>query len=262
MLRLIETQAGEIRELKELLYAQGKELVELKKMIKGIAKDVSCTKDTSKKAEFMASYLVSLHSSNRQAQLETISNTIPPPSPSKSIANGPQIILDLSQCEPESIQKPFAEIRQLFHTSITDSPSTEGIKIKGMNKNAKREYRYFVFINTLEDETKARVHNKWVSTHFPEARMQSPISFPIKVNCARATAILDANTGKVAFNAKDSVSDSNSGLKITRIRLLSKLGTGKLYGSLVIYLADKDQAEALLGKGIVEIRGETAYTEA
>ena len=31
---------------------------------------------------------------------------------------------------------------------------------------------------------------------------------------------------------------------------------------MVIYLADKNQAEALLGKGVVEIGGETAYTEA
>ena len=31
---------------------------------------------------------------------------------------------------------------------------------------------------------------------------------------------------------------------------------------LVIYLADKDQAGAFLGKDVVEIRGETAYTKA
>ncbi len=92
--------------------------------------------------------------------------------------------------------------------------------------------------------------------------MQLPISFPVKVNRARPTAILDANTGKVAINAKDSVSDSNGRLKITRIGRLSKLRTGKPYGSLVIHLADKDQAEALFEKNVVEIGGETAYTEA
>ena len=102
LLGLTETQAREIKELKESLYVQRKELVKLKKMIKGIAKDASCTKDTSKKAESMASHLTSLHSSNRQTQSETILNTIPPPSPSKSVAKSPQIILDLSQYEPES----------------------------------------------------------------------------------------------------------------------------------------------------------------
>lgn len=195
LLGLLKAQAEEIRELKELLYAQGEELIELKNMIKSMAKDVSSTKDTSKKAESMASHLASLHSSNRQAPSEVSSSIIPPPFTSKSVAKGPQIALDLSQCEPESIQKPFAKIRQLFHTSITSSQGTEGIKIKGMNKDAKREHRYFVFFNTPEDEAKAQVHNKWVSAHFPQARMQSPISFPVKVNRARANAILDVNTG-------------------------------------------------------------------
>ncbi len=261
LLGFLKTQAEEIQELKELLYAQEKELAELKTMIKSIAKDVSSTKDTSKKAESMASHLASLHCSDRQASPEIIPNPVSLPSPPKSVSKDPQIVLDLSLCEPELIQKPFSEIRQVLHTSITESAGTEGIKVKGMNKDARKEHRYFVFFNTLEDETKARVHNKWVSTHFPKARMQPPISFPVKGNRARATAILDAATGKVAVNAKDVISDSNGGLKITRIGWLSKVGTGKLYGSLVIYLANKDEAETLLEKGVVEIGGETAYAE-
>lgn len=91
--------------------------------------------------------------------------------------------------------------------------------------------------------------------------MQSPISFSIKVNHARANEVLDANTGRVADNAKDSVSDSNSDLKIKRISWLSKLRTGKFYWSMVVYFANKQQADAFLEKSITEVRGETAYTE-
>lgn len=100
----------------------------------------------------MASHLALLHLSHHQASPVTVSNTTPMSFPPKSVAKGPQIVLDLSQCRPESIQKPFAKIRQLFHTSITGNPGIEGINIKGMNKDAKREYRYFVFFNTPEDE--------------------------------------------------------------------------------------------------------------
>lgn len=130
-----------------------------------------------------------------------------------------------------------------------------------MNKDAKKEHCYFVFFHTSEDEIKARVHSKWITSHFPQAKVQSPISFPIKVNRARANAVLDANTGRVADNAKDSVSNSNGGLKITWIGWLSKLGTGKLYRSMVVCLADKMQADAFLEKGVTEVGGETAYTE-
>lgn len=44
-------------------------------------------------------------------------------------------------------------------------------------------------------------------------------------------------------------------------RELSKLGIGKLYGSMVVCLADKKQADAFLEKGVIEVGGETAYTE-
>lgn len=244
-----------------MLYAQGEELSELKAIIKGIAKGVSSTKDISEKAESMASHLAYFHRSSRQVLPKIIFNPIFPPLPPKSVLKGPQIVLDLSLCESETIQKPFAEIRQKLHKLITESAGTEGINIKGMNKNANRENRYFVFVNTIEDETKARVHSQWVSSHFPKAKMSPPISFPVKVNRARASAILDTATGKVAINAKDIISDSDGGLRITQVGWLSKIGTGKLYGSLVIHLASKDKAEALLEKGVVEIGGETAYTE-
>lgn len=130
-----------------------------------------------------------------------------------------------------------------------------------MNKDAKRKYRYFVFFNTLEDEIKTQVYNKQVSTHFLEVKMQSSISFPVKVNQIQATTILDIHSRKIAIYAKDGVSNSNGGLKIIQIGWLSKVEIEKLYESLVIYLANKNQVEALLGKRIMKIRGETAFIE-
>lgn len=56
----------------------------------------------------MASHLASLKSLNCQAPSEANSNTIPPLSTLKSVVVGFQIALDLSSCEPEFIQKPFA----------------------------------------------------------------------------------------------------------------------------------------------------------
>lgn len=216
LLGLLEVQGEEIKELKELVNSQVKELADLKSMIKGMAKDVLSTKDTSKKAEStMASHLASLHLSNRQTAPERNPGIAPIHSTPKSVASGSQIALDLSQCELEAIQKFFAEIQQIFHLSISTSQRTEGIKIKGMNKDAKREHRYFVFFHTPEDEAKARIHNKWITSYFLQAKIQSPISFPIKVNRARANAVLDVNTGRVADYAKDSVSNSNGGPKIT-----------------------------------------------
>ena len=58
--------------------------------------------------------------------------------------------------------------------------------------------------------------------------MQLPTSHPIKVNWAKATAILDPLSSQVADNTKEIVSDSNNGVKVTRIGWLSCVGTRKL----------------------------------
>lgn len=65
----------------------------------------------------------------------------------------------------------------------------------------------------------------------------------------------------MAINVKDVISDSNSGLKITQIELLNKIRTEKFYGFLVIYLANKDNAETFLEKKVIKIGRKTAYTE-
>ena len=91
--------------------------------------------------------------------------------------------------------------------------------------------------------------------------MQLPTSYPIKVNQAKATAILDPLSGRVADNAKEIVSDSNNGVKVTRIGWLSRVGTGKLYGSMVVCLAEKKDANLFIAKGLIEVGRETAYTE-
>lgn len=92
--------------------------------------------------------------------------------------------------------------------------------------------------------------------------MPLPISYPVKVNRARATAILDPLSGRVADNAKEVVSNNNNGLMVTRVGWLSRVGTGKLYRSMVLCLAGKKEADLLISKCLIEIGGETAYTKA
>lgn len=130
-----------------------------------------------------------------------------------------------------------------------------------MNKDARRDPHSHVIFQTKEEETLARVHNQWIKLHFSQVQMQLPTSYPVKVNWAWATAILDPESGRVVENAKEIVSDSNNGLKITSIGWLSRLGTGKLYGSMVVCLAGKKDADLLISRGLIEIGGETAYME-
>ena len=90
-----------------------------------------------------------------------------------------------------------------------------------MNKDARRDHHYHVIFQTKEEETLARVHDQWIKLHFPQVRMQLPISYPVKVNRARATAFLDPISGREVGNVKEIVSNCNNGLKITRVGWLT-----------------------------------------
>lgn len=110
MLGLLKAQGEEIKELKELLSSRVKELADLKNIIKGMAKNILSTKDSSKKAESILFYLVLLYPSNRQTAPETNPNIASISSIPKSVVFSLQIALDLSQCKRKPIQKPFAKI--------------------------------------------------------------------------------------------------------------------------------------------------------
>lgn len=148
-----------------------------------MAKDILSTKDISIKAESIAFHLTLLYSSNRQTAFKTNPSIALISSMSKLIVFSSQITLDLSQCKRKFIQKPFAKIRQIFYTSISNSQGTEDIKIKGINKDAKRKHHYFVFFYIPKNKTRVQVYSKWITFYFSQAKVQLPINFLIKVNC-------------------------------------------------------------------------------
>ncbi len=48
---------------------------------------------------------------------------------------------------------------------------------------------------------------------------------------------------------------------IAKLGWLSKRDSGKLYGSMVVYLASKSQADKFLKKGFFEVGGKSVYTD-
>lgn len=91
--------------------------------------------------------------------------------------------------------------------------------------------------------------------------MQSSTSYPVKVNCARATIILDPLSDHVAGNTKKVVSNSNNGLKVSQVGWFCCLGTEKLYEFMVVYFAETKDTDLLISRDFIKISRETAYTK-
>ena len=83
--------------------------------------------------------------------------------------------------------------------------------------------------------------------------------YPIKVNGAKACTVVDRITGRTLESAWHSIGEENRCV-IAKLGWLSKRDSGKLYGSMVVYLASKSQADKFLAKELFEV-GEKAHIQ-
>lgn len=70
-----------------------------------------------------------------------------------------------------------------------------------------------------------------------------------------ANAVLDMDTGRITPQAASSIGEENGGLAIGRIGWLSQ--PDKKYGSMVVYLKNKAQADRMLARGFIKVGGES-----
>lgn len=169
--------------------------------------------------------------------------------------SSPHLVVDLSECASSLNERPLKEIRQHLQASIKKSDRIKGIDIRAMSR------RYFVFVSSQAHEDGLRVHlDDWLPKSFPKAQVQSTKFYPIRVDSVNASAVLDPTSGRVSPDVALSISEENGNLSVGRIGWLSQ--PGKKYGSMVLYLKEKSQADAMIARGFLEVGGESGTTQA
>ena len=91
-----------------------------------------------------------------------------------------------------------------------------------------------------------------------EFRVLQDQLFPIKVDNANRAAILDQE-GQLLPGMAEALGKENE-VTVAKISWLSKKDTGKAYGSMVIYVTKRAEAEKLLNEQYFHIAGESAFT--
>lgn len=258
-------QIGEILDILHTLSAtvekQNQEIAELKELVrKSIVVNEATPRVQPKGKETMASRLAS----SLLKPATGIDKSLPPTNPESQAAppvktrSGPHITLDIGGCDILVKERGFAEIRKHLQSCLQSCEETKAVVLKGMNKDAKKDHRYFLFFQTEEDEKAVRIHiKKWLLLAFAGAFIQSATTYRVKVNNVRADAIVDPMTNKVTDHACQLLAKS-SGHPISRIGWLS--GPGKKYGSMVVHFMEEKDAETVLTRGLLEVGGESACT--
>ena len=71
-----------------------------------------------------------------------------------------------------------------------------------MNKDNKKDHRFYLFFHTEDDEKKAHIYSEnWLSTAFPQDKIQLSATYKVKVNNVQADAVIDLVTNRVIKTA-------------------------------------------------------------
>ena len=88
------------------------------------------------------------------------------------------------------------------------------------------------------------------------ARILRDQLYPVKVNNARTDAVLQPN-GDIKENIISALNDSNK-TQVAKVSWLSSRHVRKAYGSMVIFIKKRSEAERLLDEGFITVSRELA----
>lgn len=194
-----------MREILDMLYTlsatvekQNQEIAELKKFIKkSIVVEETTLVIQPKEKETMAFQLVALLLKLAPMTNKSLLSTSSKPCVAALVNNRsrPHVIVDISGCNISIKKRGFAKIRKHIQSSLQSHKQTKAVVIKGMNKNAKKNHCYFLFLSTKRDKKAVQYHiEKWLLSAFPQAFIQMATTYWVKVNNVRKDAIVDPIT--------------------------------------------------------------------
>jgi hypothetical protein len=176
-------------------------------------------------------------------------------------ASSPHVVIDFStaeRCSTIVAEKPGA-VRRRIDDALKDHAVTTEIKCHGISRNARDSNKYKLFFKDEKAVQMVRQNDAWLKDYFQGARLQAEQWHPIRVDSVYKGAVLKEMGGnEVKEEAAGMVAKEND-VRVHKIQWLSKPDTGKIHGSMVLYLARSQDAEKLLRDGRVEVDGETAF---
>lgn len=180
----------------------------------------------------------------------------------KKSTGNPHLIVDMSNCAIAQKELSCSEVRAMLQSALKNQSLTIRVILRGLNKDAKNDHRYFVFFDSSKDARKARIHDFWLTIPYHHARLHTgTIIYPVKIHCVCISAVVDRITNTVHESTKKRTEAENEGLEITEICWLSKPDEKQRYGSMLFRLVDEEAANTLLSKELLDVAGESCIVE-
>ncbi|KJZ68060.1 hypothetical protein HIM_12549 [Hirsutella minnesotensis 3608] len=266
----VSEQSDTIRKLSATVYKQSTIIQGQEDLIRGLEAQVQESKE-----EFRHQLMQKLDVSGKvalpsgpRATFADVARSLPasPPTSIRSVS-GPtkqgtvdeslQCIIDTSHVSESNRNKAqIGQIRQAIEEEMRAKYGQETWRCAAVVRESRNADRFKI---VCRDEAELQlVKEAAQKTAVDGSRVMRDQLYPVRVDNANRTAILDAE-GNILPGAIEALSAENR-VTIGKISWLSKRESGKAYGSMVVYVTKRSDAERLLEGYYFDLAGESATT--
>jgi hypothetical protein len=183
-----------------------------------------------------------------------------PSSSASQSTSAPCIYIDLTEAKDVDYgtEKP-GKIRKRIEDALTTHETTKDLKCTGISRNPRNPTKFKIFFGNKQHARTAQQDHTWLHNIIPEAKFQSEKWYPVRVDSVNKSAVFHNPSSTVIKDETMRQLEAENGITIKRIHWLSKPDLDKTHGSMAVYLANSEEAERVLHKGLMDIDGEASY---
>jgi hypothetical protein len=191
---------------------------------------------------------------SQPSNFRTLSSMYTTPS---TLTNTLYCTIDTSRMEQEAGDQISAgEIRTTLESGIRAEQDGSLWRCQAVTRDPRNQHRIRIACrNEAEHMNVKRVLESNLSKG---ERIMRDDLYPIRVDSVNRTAILD-ETGKDRTEATEALSKEND-TQVVKVVWLSNREIPKAYGSMVVYLSKRSEAQRFLNEGFFSAKGESGYT--
>ena len=193
---------------------------------------------------------------SQPSNVRTLSSNYTAPS---TMSNTLYCTIDNSRVEDQANDQISAgAIRTMVETGLRAELANSSWRCRAVTKDPKNPHRIRI---ACRDEGEHKAVKRLVEANLTRgARILGDDLYPIRVDSVNRTAVLD-ETGNVRTGAAEAFGTENDA-QIAKVAWLSNRDVSKAYGSMVVYLNKRADAQRLLQEGFFYAGGESGYTKA
>jgi len=192
---------------------------------------------------------------SQPSNMQTLSSFNTTPS---NFTNTLYCTIDTSRVEAEvSGQISAGTIRAMVENGMRSKEENATWRCRAVTMDPRNPHRIRI---ACRDEDEHKTVKQTVEANLVQgARILRDDLYPIRVDSVNRTAVLD-ETGNIRTGATEALSEEND-TQVAKIAWLSNRDIPKAYGSMLVYLNKRSDAQRFLREGFFYAGGESGYTK-